>query len=75
MTFTTQLANQLESSELGSLIELYSIQYAGVEINITPSEGGFTFDGKTYYHCEADNRLFDTDTSEQVGFYKDGKIV
>jgi len=32
-------------------------------------------DGKIYYHCEADNRLFDTDTSEEVGFYKDGVIV
>ena len=31
--------------------------------------------GKTYYHSEADNRLFDPDTQDQVGFYKDGLIV
>ena len=32
-------------------------------------------DGKMYYRCEADNRLFDPDTQDQVGFYKDGVIV
>ena len=32
-------------------------------------------DGITYYHCEDDNRLFDVNTQEQVGFYKDGMIV
>ena len=48
MAFTNVLANQLEGSELGPLIELYSITYGSVEFNITPSEGGFTFDGKTY---------------------------
>ena len=32
-------------------------------------------DGVKYYHCEEDNRVFDADTQEQVGFYKDGNII
>jgi len=48
MTVTTELANQLESSELGALVELYIIEYLDIFIYLTPSEGGFTFDGNTY---------------------------
>ena len=32
-------------------------------------------DGIMYYHCEDDNRLYDGDSCEAIGFYKDGKIV
>ena len=32
-------------------------------------------EGRTFYHAEEDNRLFDPDTQEMVGYYSDGRIV
>ena len=32
-------------------------------------------EGRTFYHVEEDNRLFDPDTHEMVCYYSDGRIV
>lgn len=32
-------------------------------------------EGKKFYHAEEDNRLWDYDTEEMVGYYRDGRIV